>query len=110
MRFADALIRANKDFDLLVRARRPGTAPGEPTGQRRAGPDQCVGEAIVDSGGTLVSSSPTISISLPRSWWALSMFEDCGVVRADRVAHPLLVPGRLVHPVVVAAAVATAAL
>ena len=27
-----------------------------------------------------------------------------GVLRADRVAHPLLVPGRLVHPVVVAAA------
>ena len=36
---------------------------------------------IVDSGGTFVSISPTISSSLPVSRWALSTFEDaayCG--------------------------------
>ncbi len=58
----------------------------------------------VDSGGTFVSISPTISSSLPVSRFALSMFERRGVLRADRVAHPLLVPGGLVHAVVVAAA------
>ncbi len=59
---------------------------------------------IVDSGGTFVSISPTINSSLPCSRWALSMLETRGIPRADRVAHPLLVPRGLVHAIVVAAA------
>ena len=58
----------------------------------------------VDSGGTFVSSSPTISSSLPRSRWALSMFEHSAYCGPTGIAHPLLVPRRLVHAVVVAAA------
>ena len=68
-------------------------------------PDRAGTTCIVLAGSTFVSISPTISSSLPSSWWALSTLDELGVLRADRLAHPLLVPPDLVHAVVVAAAV-----
>ena len=63
---------------------------------------------IVDDGSTFVSSSPTTSSSLPCSLLRVVHVRRRGVVRADRPAHPLLVPPDLVHAVVVAAGVDTA--
>ena len=89
-----------------------GTAPGAVVGPGKTISSKslfalmrALTTCIVEAGSTLRSSSPTVSSSLPCELVGVGHVRLRGVVRADRPAHPRLVPPDLVHPVVVAAAV-----